>query len=715
MICFRIKKGEKYPESVRQFCLSLHYYSPRAYNYIREVANKHLPHSKTIQIWYANSDVSGEEGLSVENMEKLQRIVNEHKSKHPHSDLLCALVFDEMDIRQQIYWNRHIDDYDGFTNNTTESTDDLDLNDSLDPPDALDTQNPQNSNNVKRSKQAIVFILNGINYCLEFPVAYWIIQTLDKYQRKSILLNVIEAVTKAGVKIVNVTFDGYSSNVPMCELLGADLNIYSDNFQPYFFNPFDPSDNKKIYVLLDPCHMVKLVRNTLANKEIFYNADNREIRWCFFESLVEFSKENDFQTHKMNKKHLQWRRNMMNVRLAVETLSNSVANAMDFLIKNKHPQFTEADPTVEFIRIINNLFDVFNSRSLHNKEIFKCALNPANKRIIFDFLEKSVEYLKSLKVKIVNSKTGKYKVLPVLRSRNHTGFRGFIIDIYTLMQIYVENVEEKNMMVMVPTYSLLQDVIEMFFGRIRSMNGSNNNPNIQQFKGAYRKLLCNIKISAPEHGNCRIFSQLLPNNYTYSNIFTVSSARARITFESIEENYEKQKDHIIEDIIKVNELKVMDPLLNAASNYTISFMASRIEEAILAKNFECEKCLNVLNENEKVCEVEMNNSFRAPCRSTYNICKVTDQFLKVHDIRKSNKKYDFKVIYCLIYRSMDFNTLYKNSSFECDINHKYQFVKYIVKQYIDKKLAYLSKQITLEHYNKIVRQQFNKLVLSAGQ
>lgn len=203
-----------------------------------------------------------------------------------------------MDIRHQILWNRHNDDYDGFVNEPTK------------PTDVFESTDASGNNDLKRAKQAIVFILNGINYCFEFPVAYWIIQTLNKYQRKSLLLEVIEAVTKAGVKIVNITFDGYSSNISMCELLGADLKVFSENFKPFFLNPFN---NQKLNILLDPCHMLKLVRNTLANKEILYNANNREIRWSYFESLVQFSKGNDFHVHKMNKKHLQWKRNTMNV------------------------------------------------------------------------------------------------------------------------------------------------------------------------------------------------------------------------------------------------------------------------------------------------------------------------------------------------------------------------------------------------------------------
>lgn len=224
-----------------------------------------------------------------------------------------------------------------------------------------------------------------------------------------------------------------------------------------------------------------------------------------------------------------------------------------------------------------------------------------------------------------------------MKSRNNTGFRGFIIDSYALMQLFIQYVEEKNALTMVPTYSLLQDVIEIFFGRIRSLNGCNNNPYVSQFKGAYRKLLCNIKITAPEHGNCRIFTRLLPENYLFSDIFTVTSARPRTTFENIEQNYEKQKNEVLNDLVKLNEIKVSDPLLDAASNHTIAFMASRIEENILSKNFECRNCLNVLDENEKIYEYDVNHLFKLPCRSTFNICKTTEQFLKLYDIRKLQK------------------------------------------------------------------------------
>lgn len=682
-ICFGVKKGQKYPEKVRQFCLSLQYHSTSAYKYIRKVFNNSLPHVKTMQQWYANSDANAEEGINDAHLKKLEMIVSEHKAKNRNTDLLCALIFDEMNIRQQILWNRQKSDYDGFVG----------------------------GENATVAKQVIVFMLTGINYCLEFPVAYWVIDTLDKKQRKELLLKVIDAVSKTGIKIKLTTFDGYSSNIPMCELLGANLEIRSPSFQTFFNNPYN---DEKIYIFVDPCHTVKLVRNTLGNKGTLYNGKGERIEWKFFESLIEYSRSNNFQIHKMSKKHLQWKRNIMNVRLAVETMSSSVAQAMEFLENAGHSSFIGAGPTIEFTRIMNTLFDIFNSKNMLSINVYKRALNPQNKRIVFDFLHTSVNYLQSLKIKQTN-KAGKSKIIAIIHSRNHTGFRGFIINMHSLMQFYIENVEEKNALVMVPSYQFLQDSVEMFFGRIRASNGFNNNPNVQQFKGAYRKLSCNIKIAAPDHGNCRIFDNILPESQLYSDVFSVTSRRTKVTFESIQENYILQKERILEDVVKMHELKVSDPLLDAASDYSIAFLASRIEDYLVSMDFECENCAKIFDDNEKLQEFASHSYFRSPCRSTYKICKNVDKFLHLYDKRMSIENYDFQVIYCLMFRTIDFNAMFDSSKFDCDINHKYQIIKWIIKKYIDKKLAFISKEITLDKYDKLFRQQLNKLVLFTGQ
>lgn len=431
-----IKSNEKYSENIRHFCLALHYYSPRAYDFIRKTFNNHLPHPKTIQNWYANSDIRGDPGLQMYNINRLRNISDSYKEKHD-TNIICSLVFDEMCLRKQVFWS--VEQYEcvGYAPNNAPNAE---------------------IHNSPFVKQAIVFILNGINVNFEFPIAYYLIDTLEKVQRKNLLQEIINAVTNTGVRIKNVTFDGCPSNIGMCELFGANLNVESTSFQPYFSNPIN---NDKIHIILDPCHMEKLIRNTLANKGVIFNDSNDKIEWRFFESLYEYSREHDMKTHKLTKKHLQWKRNAMNVRLAVETLSESVANSMKYLADQGNPNFQNAGPTIEFIRIMNKLFDIFNAKNSTSINIFKNALGEGNKRIIFDFFRTTIDYLKGLKIQDIRFTKGvrdkvveKFVLIPVLDSRNKTAFRGFIADMHSVMSMYTELVEKEHLLKELPTYYL---------------------------------------------------------------------------------------------------------------------------------------------------------------------------------------------------------------------------------------------------------------------
>lgn len=308
------EKMKQYSPIVRKFCLSLHYYSPRAYQFVRETFKNNLPHPNTIKSWYSNSDVRGEAGIQEERLKCLKRIASDF-NEAKKTKMICSMIFDEMNVRQQIYWSRSHQDYIGMV-----------------PKDQNgNVENVFESDDSTISKQIIVFYLNGINTKFEFPVAYYVINKINSLQKKNMLVEILCAVTECGIRISNLTFDGLFSNTKMCELLGANLDVLSQDFQPFFSNP---NSGEKIFIILDPCHMQKIVRNTLAGKKVIFHRDeNREtqIKWEHIVKLYEFSKSHDMLTHKLTKKHIQWEQNSMNVRLAVQTLSASVANSMSFL------------------------------------------------------------------------------------------------------------------------------------------------------------------------------------------------------------------------------------------------------------------------------------------------------------------------------------------------------------------------------------------------
>ena len=51
---FSIKMSHRYSQETKQFAMRLHYYSPKAYDFVRKVL--YLPHPSSIRSWAASVD-----------------------------------------------------------------------------------------------------------------------------------------------------------------------------------------------------------------------------------------------------------------------------------------------------------------------------------------------------------------------------------------------------------------------------------------------------------------------------------------------------------------------------------------------------------------------------------------------------------------------------------------------------------------------------------
>ncbi|KAG8175618.1 hypothetical protein JTE90_019430 [Oedothorax gibbosus] len=61
---------EKYPADLKAFALTLNFYSAKAYNYVRETFDCHLPHPRTLRKWY--NCVNGSPGFTAEAITALK-------------------------------------------------------------------------------------------------------------------------------------------------------------------------------------------------------------------------------------------------------------------------------------------------------------------------------------------------------------------------------------------------------------------------------------------------------------------------------------------------------------------------------------------------------------------------------------------------------------------------------------------------------------------
>jgi len=225
----------------------------------------------------------------------------------------------------------------------------------------------------------LVFLAVGINGYWKLPIGYFLIDGLNGQERANLLQKAIELLPNTGVKINSITFDSTSVNITMVKSLGADLNT-----RPYIINPLR---NEPIYIL-DAPHMIKLVRNAWGEKKykkklngqselvpkVLQNSKEQPIRWNYLEMLYQLECEKGLHAGtKITIRHIKYTDEKMNIHLAAQTLSQSVADALMFL-KDRELGFKNVDATVEFVTYMNNAFDILNCRS-------KFSIKPYNKPI----------------------------------------------------------------------------------------------------------------------------------------------------------------------------------------------------------------------------------------------------------------------------------------------------------------------------------------------
>ena len=158
----------------------------------------------------------------------------------------------------------------------------------------------------------------------------------------------------------------------------------------------------------------------------------------------------------------------------------------------KLKQFEGSSATVKFIRLIDRLFDLFNSRNPLAKG-YKPALRVKNKHLWLPFLTDAYQYLYHLK---------DLQGTVMYNTRRKTGFLWFMVAFKSVKAIFEEMLESQEApLKYLLTYKMSQDHLELFFAAVRSAEGFNNNSTTQQFTAAYKWLLMRSSIKG-SNGNC---------------------------------------------------------------------------------------------------------------------------------------------------------------------------------------------------------------------
>ena len=97
--------GRRYSDPVKEFATTLHYYSPKAYQYVRSILP--LPNPSLIRKW--SSVLECNPGFVKEAFDSLGKEASSYSEKKD-----CFLVIDAMSTRKQSLWDSKQDKYVGF-------------------------------------------------------------------------------------------------------------------------------------------------------------------------------------------------------------------------------------------------------------------------------------------------------------------------------------------------------------------------------------------------------------------------------------------------------------------------------------------------------------------------------------------------------------------------------------------------------------------------
>ena len=199
--------GIRYPDEIKELALTLYFYSPKAYRYIRSIIP--LPNQSLIKKW--SSSFKCEPGFIEEAFTSLSDIIS---ALPINKD--CCLVVDAMSIRKQTLWDAENDQYSGF----------VDHGDKV-----------QNDKSTKLASEALVFLLVGTRSTWKCPIAYFLADKMSAKDQAKLESTSLKKTAKTGLKVWSVTADGTAVNLRTFELLGCNFDASYDKMTTSIIHP----------------------------------------------------------------------------------------------------------------------------------------------------------------------------------------------------------------------------------------------------------------------------------------------------------------------------------------------------------------------------------------------------------------------------------------------------------------------------------------------
>ncbi len=452
--------------------------SSQAYNFIRTILHYPLPSIRTLQTKMQNFAFTP--GFQKEVVETIS--LSLAKSDVLHRD--CSLTYDEMEIKAALNFCPSLKRVLGIPTLKSSKPDDI-------------------------ATHLFVVMARGLHSAWKSIVGWHFTSAPTlRDELSNFILQTISSLEASGLHVMAIASDTGGNNLKIMADLGIFCKLLRNTRieQRSFESPFDlpniriqysipnPADeNRKIYFIPDPPHVLKNIRNQLQKQDFFippeilkewgFTSNAEFVSFDYIRKLYGLQRDNKFRmAFKLSASHINPDSySKMRVGLAFDIFSRPVQAGIKSLIET-NSETQHAAATVKFLSIVEKWFSLSTSRHTSH------ALHKNNEKT-----KQSFEELKSTMKVFAN-------MVAVDQGSHAKGWKpiqsALLIATHSLLSLTKDLFERGYEYVMTGRFS--QDPLESLFGVIRSRTGPH--PTAPQSRNAL-KTICAANLTKPANNN----------------------------------------------------------------------------------------------------------------------------------------------------------------------------------------------------------------------
>ncbi|XP_061466907.1 LOW QUALITY PROTEIN: DNA transposase THAP9 [Rhineura floridana] len=436
---------ESYPPATRNFAVSLHLFSAKAYEFMKRTFQ--LPEPTTLRTWLSNLDYKP--GFSQQAFNALA----ERSQAREQAFKLCSLLIGTIPLERKIHCDPSTRSLHGLVDFGAGNYD---------------------ADEVLAAGEALLFVAVGFQGQWILPLGYFLLATLRGDIQAQLLCHCILKLYDIGVQVISVTSDATAPNIDTARQLGVVVDGLS--VKSTFFHPATPT--LKIAYYFDPSHLVSLIHNVLQ-ADGSLQVSGKAVCWDYLLHLGALREEEVMQAASQAGAISPLEQRVWG-NGTTQLFSEGTVQALHFAAQLGLPQFQGHETTSYFIGLLSAVFDACSSWNVYGKG-FKAPLSLTGVDALNNLCNEYENLLRKLR-----TATGELLGL----SRHQWGFLGFLVNLRSsqwLVQTYLQ-AEDKPIACLLSCWWNL-DPLEWCKGAIRQACGHTGIGTAWTFQRAYRLVL----------------------------------------------------------------------------------------------------------------------------------------------------------------------------------------------------------------------------------